>query len=125
MELVTMRVLLREMPLMLRDMLAHTLERKPGVELLREPLPEPSDLPSPSTPDVVILGTEDPVDPDGAPALLSRWPRSQVLLISTNGQQASLFELQPHRIALGEMSIDELLQVVSRVAEDRSRVWEV
>jgi chemotaxis response regulator CheB len=109
-----MRVLLWELPAMLRDVLAQALASHPGVEIVDEPpLPTFAD---PSSPDVVILAAEDP-DANGAPAVLRRWPLSRVLLISAGGDRSSLVELQPHRTSFGEMSLAQLVSVVTRVTE--------
>ena len=99
---------------MLRDMLAHALAGQPGVELMSEP-PLPVQKAAATSPDVVIVGTEDEGSA-GTLALLRRWPQSRVLLISSSGRCASLVELQPRRTALGEVSLVELLQVVTQSA---------
>jgi hypothetical protein len=117
-----MRILLREMPLMLREMLSQALIGDGNAEIITEP-PLAATSPQLIAPDVVICATEDPSDANGAPALLERWPLSQVLLIATDGHQATLYELQPRRTALGEMSIPQLLEVVSQVTRDAGRKW--
>jgi hypothetical protein len=99
---------------MLRDMLAHALAGQPGVELMSEP-PLPARKAAATSPDVIIVGAED----EGSAAtlaLLRRWPHSRVLLISSSGRRASLLELQPRRTALGEVSLVQLLQVVTQSA---------
>ncbi len=107
------RVLLRDLPLMLRDILSHALVREPDVELL-ESMPEPDTA---ARPDVVI-GNQDAPDPGWVRDVLSLWPDCRVLLIASAGHQVSLIELHPHRTALGEMSLDELVSVVTRVARE-------
>lgn len=114
-----MRVLLRELPLMLRDMLAQSLANQPHVELIDEPPVPPPDPHATTAPDMVIVGTDDP-DANGSSAVLHRWPRSRVLLISTSGQRGSLVELHPRRTSLGEMSLSDLLGVVARAAQRRT-----
>jgi DNA-binding NarL/FixJ family response regulator len=109
-----MRVLLRKLPAMLREVLAQALASHPGVEIVDEPPLPP--LAEPSSPDVVIVATEDP-DANGAPALLRRWPQSRVLMISASGDRSSLVELQPHRTSFGEMSLAQLVSVVTHVTE--------
>jgi DNA-binding NarL/FixJ family response regulator len=114
-----MRVLLRSLPVMLRDMVAQALASQPGVEVISEP---PLPAPDPVTlqvPDVVIVGTDDP-DVNGSSAVLHRWPHSRVLLISASGERGSLVELQPRRTSLGDMSMADLLGVVTRAAERHS-----
>jgi len=108
------RVLLRDLPPMLRDILSHALAREPDVELL-ESMPKPPD--TAARPDVVI-GNQDAPDQSWVRGVLSLWPDCRVLLIATTGQQVTLFELHPHRTTLGEMSLDELVSVVTRVARE-------
>ena len=108
------RVLLRDLPLMLRDILSHALSREPEVELL-ESMPEPPY--SVARPDVVI-GNQDLPDTSWVYGVLSLWPDCRVLLIASAGHQVTLFELHPHRTALGEMSLEELVSVVTHVARD-------
>jgi hypothetical protein len=108
------RVLLRDLPTMLRDILSHALVREPDVELL-EWMPEPPH--TAARPDVVI-GNQDAPDPHWVRGVLGVWPDCRVLLIASAGHQVTLFELHPHRTALGEMSLDELVSVVTRVARD-------
>ena len=110
-----MRVLLRGLPLMLRDILVRSLADQPDVEIISEPPPPPLEPLAAASPDVVIVGTDDP-DASGTSAVLHRWPQSRVLLISASGQRGSLVELQPRRTSLGEMSLSKLLEVVTRVA---------
>jgi hypothetical protein len=94
---------------MLSDIFEHAIQNEPGWELMRDTEPiEPPGL----QPDLVIVGTSHPGDDDGAPALLARWPSSRVLLITDNGQSASLVELQPRRTELGEVSLSELLLAI-------------
>lgn len=111
-----MRVLLRDLPLMLRDILAQSLATQPGVEIVAEPPLAQAEASTSPAPDVVIVGTADP-DVNGSTAVLHRWPHSRVLLISSSGLRGSLVELQPRRTSLGEMSMSELLDVVARTAQ--------
>lgn len=97
---------------MLRDMLEQALAKEPEVELVSEPLRPVQERPA--APDLVIVGTE--TADAGTPAALMRWPESRVLLIGTQGHRVSLVELRPHRTELGEMSLAELVRLVTGVA---------
>lgn len=108
------RVWLRKLPQLLNDMLTHALADEAGVTLI---VPVSQGLQPATAPDVVI-GTDDESEPSWAQEALWRWPDCRVLLVETGGHQASLFELRPHRTALGEMSLEELVQVVTTVARD-------
>jgi len=98
---------------MLRDMLEQALAKEPEVELVSEPLRPVQERPA--APDLVIVGTETP-EAGETPAALMRWPGSRVLLIGTHGHRVSLVELRPHRTELGEMSLAELVRLVTGVA---------
>jgi len=60
----------------------------------------------------------------GAPELLERWPRSQVLLIATDGHQATLYELQPRRTLLGAKQEAWLFDSL-RASKSRGARWRV
>ena len=58
---------------------------------------------------------------DGALSALSRellrcWPDVRVLLLARDCREAFVWELQPHRVVLGELSIDALRETVRRLA---------
>ena len=55
-------------------------------------------------PDVVIVGGNDSRTAAGARALLTRWPRTSVLMISARGHQVLLHQLLPRSTELGELS---------------------
>jgi hypothetical protein len=119
-----MRVLLGHMPLMLKQLLAHALARDANTEILNDPPPSTAAASLVNAPDLVIGATADPAHAGAAPELLARWPRSQVLMIATDGHQATLYELQPRRTWLGEMSIEQLLDVVARLAQETRHRWD-
>jgi hypothetical protein len=48
--------------------------------------------------------------------LLRCWPDVRVLLLAKDGREAFVWELQPHRSALGELSTASLCETVRRLA---------
>jgi hypothetical protein len=70
-------------------------------------------------PDVVILGLTAEEDATLVPALFARWPRARVMTVMQQGDAASLYELQPNRLVLGEMSPSEIVQML----RDAVRRW--
>jgi hypothetical protein len=44
--------------------------------------------------------------------VLREWPGTRVLAIEEDGRRASLYEMQPHRVPLGEVSASELVQLI-------------
>jgi chemotaxis response regulator CheB len=103
------RVLLFDLPAMLRDILENAIARQPDMTLLREGRragaveqwlrPEP---------DVVIVSTSNIEDAD-VPACLSRWPGARVVVIETSGRDSVMYELRPHATRLGALSPDQLV----------------
>ena len=48
--------------------------------------------------------------------LLRDWPDVRVLLLARDGREGFLWELRPHRVVLGELSIETLRESVRRLA---------
>jgi len=95
------RVLLLEVPKLLRDILQHATRHEDDFELETEVEPVVS-------PDVVILGLTAAEDLTLVPALLARWPCAQVLTVTHTGGDVVAYEFNPRRQALGEMSPAEI-----------------
>ena len=116
-----MRVLLLEVPRLLRGILEHAIEVDRGCELLkdvghnlstwREEAPQP---------DVVILGLTAVEDVALVLALFARWPQAQVMTVMQAGDDAAIYELRPRRQALGEVSPAEIVEKM-REAVHRKR----
>lgn len=117
----TIRVLIRDGPPMLRDILERAIAGAPDMEAVPEsPLAaqEPVE-PQPSQPDVVIVGAREPEPAAGVPALLKRWPGSQVLLITAHGRKAVMYQLVPHGTDMGEISPDQLVDAIRSCVRER------
>jgi DNA-binding NarL/FixJ family response regulator len=110
----TIRVVLLEMPQMLRDILKTTIGRQPDIELIDE-APDDAETQR-AIPHVVLVSTESPSDADGTSTLLSRWPRARIIAIEVSGRQASLYELRPCKMELGQLSPTELLEGIRAAA---------
>ena len=95
------RVLLLEVPKLLRDILQHATRREDDFELETEVEPRVS-------PDVVILGLTAAEDVTLVPALFARWPEAQVLTVTHAGGDVVAYELSPRRQPLGELSPAEI-----------------
>jgi len=110
-----LRVLLLEVPQLLRDILEHEIGIRSDCRLLKgaayelEPEPERE---RDGPPDIVILGLTVVEDCTLVPALFARWPLAQVMTVTQTGDEATVWELRPRRRALGQMSpaqmVDEL-----------------
>jgi DNA-binding NarL/FixJ family response regulator len=106
------RVLIRDAPTMLRDILEQVISSERDMEVIPEPGPSPPTEMPPGSPDVVVVCVSDDGHGEGARALLSRWPQSHVLMITSRGQRVFRYELLPQRVDLGEMSPSQLADAI-------------
>ena len=115
------RVLIRNAPKMLRDILEQAIVSQPDMEVIPEPVTRPLPVEDVS-PDVVVVDVNEADSGEGARALLSRWPDSHVLTIVARGHMVRKYELAPRRVDLGEMSPDQLIHAIrsAALAEGRS-----
>jgi hypothetical protein len=115
-----MRVVMLEVPRLLRDLLEHAIHQDGGCELLKasEVTATPSDQMSP---DMIILGLTADEDATLVPALFARWPRAQILTVMQCGDAAALYEMRRHRRQLGEVSPSELLQTLRDAVQHNRR----
>ena len=107
------RVLIRDIPKMLRDILEQEISGEPDMEVMSEP-PVPPRAPADTnvSPDVFVVGTSDGEPCERARAVLVRWPRSRVLMITARGDRAVIYELVPQGCDLGELSPSQLVQAI-------------
>lgn len=104
------RVLLSQMPQILRDILEHAVRRQPDLELVQDPRTASHGSYDGVAPDVVILGATS-LDLIRMPlAVLEKWPATRVMIVTSGEGDAALFELRPHVTALGRVSPAELIQ---------------
>ena len=107
----TIRVLIRDGPTMLRDILERAIASAPDMEVVLEPAPA-EEPPAPPRPDVVVVGAPDSEPAEGAAALLDRWPGSQVLMITAHGRKAVMYRMVPQETDMGEISPDQLVEAI-------------
>ncbi len=62
--------------------------------------------------DVVVLGVPDAELPSEYTMLLGARPQTRLLGVSGDGRRAFLYELRPHRSALGEVSPQALVEAI-------------
>jgi DNA-binding NarL/FixJ family response regulator len=108
-----MRVLLLEVPMLLRGILEHAIQQEPDYELIVDgttALPTGSE--QPTSPDVVIVGLTAVEDMPLLSALFARWPGAHVLTIMQTDGKAAVYELTFQRQILGDMSPFEILSTL-------------
>jgi hypothetical protein len=98
---------------MLREILEEGITSQSDMEVITGPVlvdRPPEEHPVP--PDVVLVGGNDSEPAAGALALLTRWPRTCVLMITARGHQVLMYQLVPRSTELGEMSPGELIHAI-------------
>jgi DNA-binding NarL/FixJ family response regulator len=114
------RVLLLEVPRLLRDIIEHSVNAAGGCEVLTELEPCRNGIAA-AQPDIVILGLASGSDATLIPALFARWPDAQVLTVTNDGSEAAAYELKVDRRVLGPMGPRELVGALHRAALRRRR----
>jgi DNA-binding NarL/FixJ family response regulator len=115
-----LRILLLEMPQLLRSILEHAIQVQSDCELLRGTPRGFQMLEQTTPPDVVILGLTAADDATLVPALFARWPMTQVMTVMQAGDEAAVYELRTRRRALGQLSPAEIVDAL-RDSVHRSR----
>src|SRR5262245_19047577 len=106
------RVLIREAPTMLRNILEQAIASEPDMEVIPEPVVPPPTEGQLRLPDVVVVGMSHSEPAEGARALLAQWPQSHVLIITARGHRVLRYELLPRGVDLGEMSPVQLTDAI-------------
>jgi DNA-binding NarL/FixJ family response regulator len=107
------RIVLVDMPPLLREIVREATSREPDLEVVREH-EAGADLRAAveqDDPDFLIVGsaeaTEATVD-----SLVTAGRRLRALEVRSDGRESVLYELRPHRVLLGEISPDTLLHTI-------------
>jgi hypothetical protein len=115
------RVLLLEVPPLLRGVLEHAVQVQSGWELLKDARRSAARLIDQQVPpDIIILGLTAAEDTTLVAALFARWPTAHVMTVMQGGRDAAVYELRLRRQEIGEPSPDEIVATL-REAVDRSR----
>jgi hypothetical protein len=104
------RVMLREMPQMLRDILENTIAGQPDMRLVCDTPAGGAEDHGP--PDVVIVRRARVKKAEPPGVLLRRWPAVRVLTIEARGRRAFTDELRPYRTELRQPSPTELVRAI-------------
>ena len=93
----------------LRDIIDTTLAAQQDIEVVRS-------VSSGPPPDVVVIGLRESETPETAEDLFGHYPYARVLGIAGDGRRVYMHELRPHRVALGELSPEQLIEAIRRAA---------
>ena len=100
------RVLLVELPRVMRDIIRDAIGAEGGISLVGETTGDVdlASLVQATRADVVVIGLADARLPDAAKRLLTRHPAVRVLGVVNDGRDAVMYELRAHGEPLGEIS---------------------
>jgi DNA-binding NarL/FixJ family response regulator len=108
------RILLAGMPPLLRDIVEDAVAKQPDMDVLGH-FSEGDDLAQSLKEvavDVVIVGARQPDDFALADQCLRASPRVRVLVIANSGRNATMYEMRPHRVSLGDVSPEMLVAAI-------------
>jgi len=108
------QVLITGMPQLLADIVRGTIRQHPDLRLLEESCGAEDLLRAdrPEIPDVLIVGLEGTAIPAFCGPLLYGNPGLKVLAVSVTGEGTALYELRPHRVAIGNVTPDGLVDAI-------------
>lgn len=107
------RIVLVDMPPLLREIVRETASREPDLEVVREH-EAGADLRAAveqDDPDFLIVGSGDATAAT-VDSLITAGRRLRALEVRSDGRESVLYELRPHRVLLGEISPDTLLHTI-------------
>jgi DNA-binding NarL/FixJ family response regulator len=112
------RVLLLEVPQLVRDVLGHAISAASDLELIAEPTGLEAERSGATVPDVVVCALRRDWDLSRVTPTLWRWPRCQLLLIAVDGD-TSLCRLVPQCTTLGALSPADIVDAIRAAVRRR------
>jgi DNA-binding NarL/FixJ family response regulator len=112
------RILLADLPRLLREIVTEALEAQSDMEVVAsvadfETLAQTIEQ---SRAEVIVIGHDDP---EVAAGLLERCPPLAVIAVTGDAKESQYYELRPHRVELGEISPSELVETIRQA----TRSW--
>lgn len=113
----TIRIALIEVTPRLRDIVSAAVAATGDIEVMPY---DPGEHEGGPAPDAVICQVRDPMDLARADALLRRLPRARMVMVADSAERAAVYELQPTRRVMVNVSIEDLIEAI-RVGVDTER----
>jgi len=105
------RVLILNTPTLLGDLLADAMTHQTDFTVIKERDFTRAEYAA-AAPEVVVVGRSVPYQEDAASVLLARWPQSLVVTIADGSRGAIVYELEPTKVPIGDLSPKELVQAI-------------
>jgi DNA-binding NarL/FixJ family response regulator len=118
MEVMRIRILLVEMPHMLRDIIGSILGVEPDLSVVANDVEVGAlvERVERDRPDVVVLCEDSASTLAMCEELLRRFPRLALVALEERGQRASIYMMRPTRIRVAEISRTQLVTAIRRAA---------
>jgi hypothetical protein len=113
--LPSFRVLILNTPTLLGDLLAQAMIQDVEFEVIRE-REFGRTMNGSTAPDIVVVGRALADEEQTASALLARWPQSLVVAIGSDRRGATFYELEPTKLAIGDLAPKELVLAIRSMA---------
>lgn len=117
--MVPIRVAMTGLPRMMEDLLRSVLAREHDIEVTSGPVGDDLTDQVGVTGAHIVVSGEESTSHEELEALFVKHPKLMLVVISQDGRDISRFQLHGARDALGEVSPDELLDVIRDVREHR------
>jgi hypothetical protein len=122
---VPVRVLLLEVPKLLRHILEHRIQQEADYELVVDSAAISQMGSSHAmSPDVIIVGLRAATDKPLLSALFTKWPGAQVLTIMQTDGEVAVYEINPQRQPVGDKSLGEILTELRNSVQRRRELSE-
>jgi DNA-binding NarL/FixJ family response regulator len=107
------RIVLIDMPPLLREIVRDAVEREADLELVGEldDAPDVTDALERDRADFVIVGS-DAAATGSVASLVAAQQGMRALELRADGRESVLYELRPHRVPLGEISAEALVRTI-------------
>ena len=107
------RIVLVDMPLLLREIVREALSDEPDLDVVREHegSVDVVEAARASGADFVIVGS-DAAAGEAVRSLVAPTRGVRALEVRSDGRESVLYELRPHRVSLGEISSETLLRTI-------------
>ena len=103
----------------MRDLFEHAIGSQPDMVLIDERAGDRTVAGASLVPGAIIVGTVVAHDSHGVAAAWSQWPQTPVLIVTLDGRDAVLYELDIQTTELGERSPGELVDAIRAVVSRR------
>lgn len=118
------RILLLEVPQLLRGILEHAIELQSDCELVRDTRRTIDMVKAPGAmPDIVILGLSAAEDATLVHTLFARWPGARVMTVMHGGEEAAVYELEPHAHTVSRPSEHDIVERLRDAVERSRAAW--